>query len=47
MAEELPGEVIWMHPERAAVGQPAQRSRAEISAASSAAACSARRCRPP
>ena len=38
MASELPGEVIWMRPERAAVGRPAQRSRGEITAAAIALA---------
>jgi AcrR family transcriptional regulator len=32
MAAERPGEVIWMRAERAAVGRPAQHSRAEITA---------------
>ena len=30
MAPEGPGDVIWMRPERAAAGRPAQRSREEI-----------------
>jgi AcrR family transcriptional regulator len=38
MAPELPGEVIWMRPERAAVGRPAQRSRGELTAAALAVA---------
>jgi AcrR family transcriptional regulator len=33
-----PGDVIWMRPERAASGRPAQRSRAEITAAAVAIA---------
>jgi AcrR family transcriptional regulator len=33
LAAEGPGPSIWMRPERAAVGRPAQRSRAEITAA--------------
>ncbi len=33
MAPERPGEVIWMRPEHASVGRPAQRSRGEITAA--------------
>jgi hypothetical protein len=33
MAAEEPRDVIWMRPERAATGRPAQRSRAEITAA--------------
>jgi hypothetical protein len=33
MAPEEPGDVIWMRPEHAATGRPAQRSRAEITAA--------------
>jgi AcrR family transcriptional regulator len=32
MTAERPGEVIWMRAERAAVGRPAQHSRAEITA---------------
>jgi AcrR family transcriptional regulator len=38
MAADLPGEVIWMRPERAAAGRPAQRSRAEITTAAIAIA---------
>jgi AcrR family transcriptional regulator len=38
MAAEEPGPSIWMRPERAAVGRPAQRSRAEITAAAIAIA---------
>jgi AcrR family transcriptional regulator len=38
MRPEVPGEVIWMRPERAAAGRPAQRSRAEITAAAMAIA---------
>src|SRR5690349_24279564 len=33
MAPEEPRDVIWMRPEHAATGRPAQRSRAEITAA--------------
>jgi AcrR family transcriptional regulator len=33
MSGQRPGPSIWMRPERAAVGRPAQRSRAEITAA--------------
>ena len=33
MTSEGPGGSIWMRPERAAAGRPAQRSRAEITAA--------------
>ena len=33
MTRELPGDVIWMRPQRAGVGRPAQHSRAEITAA--------------
>ena len=33
MAPEEPRDVIWMRPEHAATGRPAQRSRTEITAA--------------
>ena len=38
MAAESPRDVIWMRPERSAAGRPAQRSRAEITAAAVAIA---------
>ena len=38
MAPEEPRDVIWMRPEHAATGRPAQRSRAEITAAAVAIA---------
>lgn len=38
MAAEQPGDVIWMRPEHATVGRPAQRSRAEITGAAVAVA---------
>lgn len=38
MAQRRPGELIWLRPEHAAVGRPAQRSRAEVTAAAVAIA---------
>ena len=38
MAPEEPRDVIWMRPEHAATGRPAQRFRAEITAAAVAIA---------